>query len=144
MLDPTRERENEPFDDSVGCVLWTRPGTEAFKQNKLRFNAVLANRLFKKELTKRLSNALFHCNCDKYRDEEDGLECYKGLMRVFCASDNVSNEVIRLYNQVIQGELCFICLHSSRGERLCLVQGATCLDLCEQNILDKFRECVGD
>ena len=144
QADPAREREDEPFDDSAGCVLWEKPGAEAFKQNRLHFNAVLANRLFKRELVKRLSNALFHCNCDRYQGEDSGLKCYKGLVKLFCASDNVSNEVIRLYNQVVQGELCFICLHNSRGERLSLVEGSTCSDLCEQALLDKFRECAGD
>ena len=63
QLDPTRERENKPFDDSVGCVLWARPGAGSLKQNRLQVNAVLATRSFKKELSKRLSNALFYCNC---------------------------------------------------------------------------------
>ena len=35
---------------------------EAFKQNRLRLNRVLAEELFKRELAKRLSNALSHCN----------------------------------------------------------------------------------
>ena len=58
QVDPTREREEEPFDDTIGCVLWNMPKVEAFRQNKLHINAVLANRLFKKELAKRVSNAL--------------------------------------------------------------------------------------
>ena len=70
QMDPTRVREDEPFDDSVGCVLWEKPKKEALKQNKLHINAVLANRLFKTELNKRVSNALFHCNCEKYQGEE--------------------------------------------------------------------------
>ena len=101
QVDPTREREEEPFDDTIGCVLWNMPKVEAFRQNKLHINAVLANRLFKKELAKRVSNALFHCNCEKYLGEDSGLSCYKGLIKVFCASDSISNEVISLYNQVI-------------------------------------------
>ena len=144
QTDPTRDREDEPFDDSIGCVRWSKPSVEAFKQNRIHFNAVLGNRLFKKELAKRLSNALFHCNCDRYQGEDSGLSCYKGLIKLFCASDNVSNEVIRLYNQVMAGELCVICLHSSRGERLNLVNGSSCSDLCEQALLEKFRECAGD
>ena len=142
--DPSRDREDEPFDDTVGCVLWSKPRAEVFRQNKLHLNAVLANRLFKRELGKRLSNALFHCNCEKYQGEKDGLSCYKSLIRVACASEVISNEVIRVYNQVIQGELCFICLHSSKGERCSMVEGSTCSDLCEQALLDKFRASKGD
>ena len=144
QIDPTREREDEPFDDTAGCVRWEKPSVKPFGQNKLHINAVLANRLFKKELEKRVSNALFHCNCERYRGEDSALSCYKGLVKVFCASNDISNEVINLYNQVIRRELCFVCLQNSKGERLSLVQGSTCSDLCEQALLDKFRESKGD
>ena len=144
LEDPTRSREEEPFDDSLGCILWEAPRVEAMKQNRVHFNTVLANKLFKKELTKRLSNALYHCNCDRYRGETNALVCYQAAIRVFCASSRISNEVINLYNQVIRGEKCVICLHSSTGTRASLIQGTTCSDLCEQALLSKFKDCMED
>ena len=85
----------------LAVFFWEKPRVEALRQNKFHLNAVLANRLFKKELAKRVSNALFHCNCEKYLGEDSGLSCYKGLVKLFCASDDISNKGIRLYNQVI-------------------------------------------
>ena len=44
----------------------------------------------------------------------------------------------------MKGELCLICLHCTAGERLSLIQGTSCSDLCEQALLDKFKNCAGD
>ena len=81
--DPTLARIDEPFDDSIGCVLWEAQAAEAQKQNRISFNAVLANRHFKKELAKRLLNALYHCNCDRYWGEAMALPCYQSAIKVF-------------------------------------------------------------
>merc|ERR1711911_173060 len=142
--DPWLVRLNEPFDASLGCVRWEGITIENYQQNKLHFNTVLANRRFKNELTKRLSNALYYCNCERYSDSPNGLDCYKGLAELFCRTPAVCNDVIHMFNQVLKGEKCFICLQNSKGDRLSLVPGASCSDLCEQALLEKFQECEGN
>ena len=98
MEDPALDRLQEPFDASLGNISWGAIESEKQRKNRLHFNAVLANKRFKTEVGKRLSNALFHCNCEKFRNAPSGVDCYKGLAKVFCRTPAVSNEVIYLFN----------------------------------------------
>ena len=142
--DPELIRDREPFDPSQGGVRWEEIIQERYRENKLTFKAVLANRRFKGELAKRLSNAVFHCNCERNEEFSSGLECYKELAKIFCRTPVVSGQVINLFNSTLKGGVCMICLQNAKGARDNLVEGTTCSDLCEQALLDKFRDNAGD
>jgi hypothetical protein len=129
-----------PFDTLIKNVVFQDPLIPVCKENKLSFISVFRNERYKREVSNRLSNALFHCNCELYSLAKNSKDCYLNFIRLLISSNVISDSVGMIYNKVIGGESCFICLHQLKPDN----EKWTCADLCKQRLIQKFKESNGD